>query len=438
MIKKTVLCFMLVSGLIGLSINARCETLAGSFFLSPMVGGHVFEGNQDPYGYDVSLDHALTYGLGIGFQITEHLGTELILNMTPTQTDPGNTDVDVFPARWEFFVNLTPKSVFVPYIAAGVGSITYSLKDMDNESDFMVDYGVGFKYFMTDAVALRGDVRHLISFNETHNSLLYSLGLVFSFGGHKAEPVVAAKKEEPPVEIAPVIVEKDSDGDGVVDSKDKCPDTLPGTAVDKDGCPLDSDHDGVTDDKDKCPGTEPGVAVDESGCPVVKDSDGDGVPDASDACPDTPKGTPVDEKGCPLDSDHDGITDNLDKCPGTPAGATVDERGCWVVKNLRFATAKTKILPASLKHVDDVVNVMRKNPDLKLEIQGYTDNKGSAKSNMALSDKRAKAVMAYIVSKGIAKDRLSAKGYGIENPAASNDTEEGRALNRRVELKPVQ
>ena len=123
---------------------------------------------------------------------------------------------------------------------------------------------------------------------------------------------------------------KDSDSDGVPDGADKCPDTPSGATVDAEGCPKDSDGDGVYDGIDKCPNTAAGVRVNRDGCPA--DSDGDGVTDALDKCPDTPRGTKVDATGCPADSDGDGVTDDIDKCPGTPSGTKVDATGCPEVK----------------------------------------------------------------------------------------------------------
>jgi OOP family OmpA-OmpF porin len=170
---------------------------------------------------------------------------------------------------------------------------------------------------------------------------------------------------------------------------------------------------------------------------VPPDSDGDGVIDSLDQCPDTPQGVTVDSQGCPLDTDGDGVYDYLDQCPKTPVGARVDVRGCWVIKGVNFNTGKSEIKPASYRHLDEVAVILANNPSLKVEIQGHTDNRGAADYNMMLSDQRANAVREYLVKHGISADRLSAVGYGLTRPAVSNDMAEGRSQNRRVELKPI-
>lgn len=453
MFKKTLLCSLMVLGLLGFSQNAQSNPKAGQFFISPMFGGHWFEGNQDPFGDDATLEHGITYGLGFGYQMTKSLGLELVVNYTDSESNPMDKDLDAYPVRLDLFYNLTKDSAFVPYVAAGAGIMEWSQQGYDNDTDTLFNYGFGVKYFMTDNIALRADVRHLITNDELQSNMLYTVGFVFAFGGEEekaVEPVapveepeeepVAVQEEEKPVE-AEAVAEVDSDGDGIVDSLDKCADTPSGIKVDENGCPADSDGDGVTDDKDNCPGTPAGAKVTSDGCPY--DTDGDGVIDDKDKCPNTPKGTKVDGYGCPVvekpvvkDSDNDGVADDKDKCKDTPAGANVNAHGCWVVKDLYFKTGKSVIMEDSKKNVDEVIVVMQKNPDMKIEVQGYTDNKGSVKMNQKLSEKRAKAVMDYMVSKGVAKNRITAKGYGVDNPVDTNDTEEGRANNRRVELKP--
>ncbi len=227
----------------------------------------------------------------------------------------------------------------------------------------------------------------------------------------------------------------DADGDGVLDPEDQCPNTPAGVAVDGTGCPLDSDKDGIFDYQDRCPETPAGVAVDAFGCPV--DSDGDRVADYLDRCPDTPRWTEVDARGCPVDSDGDGVTDDKDRCAQTPSGAKVNEYGCWVLSGVLFDTGKSTIRPEMDSELERVASVMRRNPGLKIQIQGHTDSVGDAAYNQRLSQERARAVMNALIAKGIAPERLQAKGLGETRPVASNDTAAGRALNRRVELKPM-
>jgi OOP family OmpA-OmpF porin len=173
--------------------------------------------------------------------------------------------------------------------------------------------------------------------------------------------------------------------------------------------------------------------------PVAKplDSDGDGVTDDLDRCPDTPTGVKVDAQGCPIDTDGDGVYDYLDKCPGTLVGARVNAKGCWVLERVHFDTDKWEIKPEDYAILDEVVPVLKRNPTLRVEIEGHTDNRGSEVYNKKLSEKRAEAVKNYFVNKGIEAKRLSAAGYGFSRPVASNDRREGRAQNRRVELTPI-
>ncbi len=197
----------------------------------------------------------------------------------------------------------------------------------------------------------------------------------------------------------------------------------------------DSDGDGVPDDADACPGTPRGIRVDASGCSV--DSDGDGVPDGVDACPGTPRGIRVDASGCPVDSDRDGVADDVDACPDTPRGAIVDHRGCWVVKGVKFDYKKWDVKPQFNSNLNNIINVLKKTPGLRIRVEGHTDNIGSEKYNLRLSKKRAKAIKAYLIEKGIEKSRITSIGYGYSKPIADKVTQEGRALNRRSELIPV-
>ncbi|MFN0100213.1 MAG: OmpA family protein [Gemmatimonadaceae bacterium] len=242
---------------------------------------------------------------------------------------------------------------------------------------------------------------------------------------------------------------KDADNDGVIDANDACANTPAGTRVDARGCavPVDSDRDGVMDNADRCANTPAGTRVDASGCPVPVDSDGDGVMDNNDRCANTPAGTRVDASGCPVpvDSDGDGVMDNVDACANTARGTPVDARGCArifeegkaniVLEGVTFATGSAVLTAEAKVVLDKMADLLNGAPDVNVEVQGHTDNTGSAAANTRLSGARAESVRAYLESKGVAGSRLSAKGYGPTVPAAENTTAAGRAQNRRVELK---
>jgi outer membrane protein OmpA-like peptidoglycan-associated protein len=239
---------------------------------------------------------------------------------------------------------------------------------------------------------------------------------------------------------------KDADGDGVLDDADQCANTPAGDKVDAKGCslPKDADGDGVTDDKDQCANSPAGQPVDAKGCPP--DTDGDGVTDDKDACANTPAGDKVDEKGCslPKDADGDGVNDDKDRCPSTPSGVKVDEEGCQVLfeptrktlilEGVNFETGKSELTAESQTILDGVASSLVANEEIKVRVGGHTDNTGSAAVNKRLSQARAESVRQYLISKGVAADRLTAQGYGPSKPIASNKTTAGRAQNRRVEL----
>ena len=232
----------------------------------------------------------------------------------------------------------------------------------------------------------------------------------------------------------------DRDHDSITDLEDLCPDNY-GPLVNK-GCP-DTDDDGLFDYIDDCP-TVAGPG-ENRGCPWP-DTDGDGILDRNDECPNTPG--PKENGGCPYkDSDNDGLLDKDDDCPNTPGPKS--NKGCPIIEkevievlktafdNLGFELGKDIILAGSFASLDELAGVLNKKSTWKLQISGHTDNVGDDDSNLILSKKRAEAVKDYLISKGITTERFVIEYFGETKPIADNSTPEGRAKNRRVEMKLV-
>ncbi|MEA1920808.1 MAG: OmpA family protein [Campylobacterota bacterium] len=227
----------------------------------------------------------------------------------------------------------------------------------------------------------------------------------------------------------------DLDNDGVINELDYCENTEHNVIVDTTGCEPDDDRDGVVNRLDKCPNTPSGVKVDKDGCCL--DSDNDGVCDYLDKCPNTPEGVPVDKDGCPLDSDQDGVLNPVDECPNTPLGYEVDEKGCATKFDLRtgFSLNSYELNEKGLKEVDTLYAFMKRNTTSKVVIEGHTCNLGGELYNKELSKNRAQTVSKVLKEKGIDAKRIVESWKGMAQPLASNETEERRALNRRVEIK---
>jgi OmpA-OmpF porin, OOP family len=214
----------------------------------------------------------------------------------------------------------------------------------------------------------------------------------------------------------------DTDGDGLVDSIDSCvvePEDKDGY-LDEDGCPeIDNDLDTLVDASDKCPNEpeDPDGYQDEDGCPDL-DNDNDTVVDVKDMCPNELGATDKEPLGC----------------PAKPALVLVTDCEVKITQQIHFEYNKDKIRPESFPILDAVVEVLGKNPDIKLEVQGHTDNRGGAAYNKDLSNRRAGSVRKYLVAHGVATERLTSSGYGFDRPLVDNSTDQNRALNRRVQF----
>jgi len=318
--------------------------------------------------------------------------------------------------------------LFTPYLTAGIGASLY-----DGTADAIMPLGMGFKFnlFNEAAVFADGTYRVAVTDRMNNNHLVFRVGFAGNLKPRKEKPRVVETPRPP----------ADTDSDGIIDSIDRCP-TVPGIAKYQ-GCPIpDTDKEGINDEEDKCP-TVAGIAK-YQGCPIP-DTDKDGFNDEQDKCP-TVAGI-AKYQGCPIpDTDNDGINDEEDKCP-TLAGVR-ENNGCPPVKQeviaratkdasrLFFATGSAKLLKTSDPALNDLAKIMAEEKDLKLYVDGHTDNVGKDEFNQKLSEDRAASVRDALVAKGVDASRIITQGYGETQPVADNKTAAGRAKNRRVVVRP--
>ncbi|MEA1986216.1 MAG: OmpA family protein [Candidatus Marinimicrobia bacterium] len=251
----------------------------------------------------------------------------------------------------------------------------------------------------------------------------------------------------------------DLDGDGIPDDKDESPlqaEDMDGFE-DEDGVPdYDNDGDGILDVDDKCPNSAEDFDgfKDEDGCPEYDDDkDGDGIPDDKDKNPNKAEDFDgfEDEDGAPdYDNDGDGILDVDDKCPNAAEvfNGFEDEDGCpdeiviekdtpITLYGITFTSGSDILSTEAKQLLNGIVTALTDNTDAKIMISGYTDSVGSASSNKRLSAKRAISVKNHLISVGIKSNRMETEGLGEIDPVATNDTEEGRNKNRRIEIKRI-
>ncbi len=342
------------------------------------------------------------------------------------------------------------------------GEIKYSFKNAIGSSWFDPSLGIGggytwvddigfgtanaiagVKFWFNDYLALNLQSTYKNAFEDAYGitHFQHSAGIVFQFGGKDTDGDGIYDKDDECPET-PGLAEfngcPDTDGDGIEDRNDACPNT-PGLA-EFNGCP-DTDGDGIPDPQDECP-TVAGLAA-LNGCP---DADGDGIADKDDACPN--EAGPKANNGCPYkDRDGDGVLDKDDQCPDV--AGTVANKGCPEVsveiikqlndysKTILFDYDKATIRKESYSALQSIADIMKEYPNANFLIEGHTDSRGSDSYNMKLSNERAASVREYLTTIGMEGSRLTSKGFGEERPIATNNTAAGRQQNRRVEISLV-
>jgi len=373
---------LVATSLLAMASVASAANKAETISITPVIGGYLFDGKQH-------LDANVIYGARIGYNLTDAFGVEALFdyshnNESTLGPKPG---ISMFRYGGEMLYHFFPANKIVPYVAAGYAGVNF-----DGDSDGIsnkgykrirgaFDYGAGVKFFVSENIALRGDVRHIVyNYDRTYSNFETTAGVYFAFGG--AAPAVK------PVEPAPVAQPMDSDGDGVPDTLDKCPGTPAGVAVDKNGCPPDSDNDGVPDYLDKCPGTPAGVAVDKDGCPPA-----------------------VVEKVIIIASEPKEVEK-------VKEAAVAPKVVILAFDDVHFGFDQSALTPEAKESLKRDIKLLIDNPKAKVRVAGYTSASGTEEYNQKLSERRAKAVQEYLISEGvITRDRLSTIGYGETHPA---------------------
>lgn len=370
------------------------------------------------------------FGLRFGYYPIRFFGLEAEGGAMLGKVDGGDR-ATMWTARGHLVGQLGLSSI-TPFILVGAGALGVSSdrSAVGSEVDVGLHFGGGLKFFLSRYVALRVDVRDIVTAKRgVKDGLTSNLEVL---GGLS---ITLGRKDKP--KPGP----KDTDGDGFMDPEDKCVDE-PGVAPD--GCPIrDKDGDGFLDNVDACI-DEPGVAPD--GCPI-RDKDGDGFLDDVDACIDEAGVAP---DGCPIrDKDGDGILDPDDACKEQPEtkNGFEDGDGCpdevpkevekftGVIEGIFFDTAKDSIKPTSRPTLDRAVELLKKFPSVRVEVSGHTDDVGKRDYNVDLSARRAASVKKYLTDAGIDASRIETRGAGPDEPIAPNKTKAGKAKNRRIEFK---
>jgi OOP family OmpA-OmpF porin len=393
----------------------------GLFF--PSATHNLFSTAHEPFN-----SPSLELGGRIGGYPWSFLGLEVEAAGMPSSTKTTDTKGGFWAAR-AHAIGQAQLSSWSLFALVGGGGLAASSNVTGSDVDPTFHFGVGAKLALDDMLGLRLDLRDTVGQKHAESSgtptHFPEILLGLSFGVRKP-------KEAPPPPPP------DADHDSVLDDKDQCQDAA-GPAPD--GCP-DSDGDGLFDNKDACP-SEVGSAP--CGCPP-RDKDKDLVIDELDKCPDV--AGPV--NGCPdPDTDHDGIMGDADKCPDEQEtrNGFEDDDGCpdvipekvrkftGVIRGIEFDTDTDTIRAVSTSTLDNASLVLIDYPSLRVLITGHTDSDGTREHNLDLSARRAEAVKAYFVSKGVAADRIETRGAGPDEPIADNKTKANKQKNRRIEFK---
>ncbi|THF49458.1 OmpA family protein [Flavobacterium supellecticarium] len=341
------------------------------------------------------------------------------------------------------FMNLIGSKVIDPSAHIGGGYTFFG-----DASTGTVNGGLGLTFWFSENVGLSFRSTYKHSFDETRDPsvdvpshMQHFAGITFKFGGKDTDGDGIYDKDDACPDV-PGLKEfqgcPDTDGDGIPDKDDACPDVA--GPKEFQGCP-DTDGDGIPDKDDACP--EVAGPKQFNGCP---DTDGDGVPDNVDKCPNV-KG-PKENGGCPWpDRDGDGVADKDDKCPDVKG--TVANNGCPEVsdetikklnayaKTILFNSGKASFQKQTFPVLQSITAILKEYPNSRFSIEGHTDSDGKDAFNQKLSEDRAKAVKDYLIENGIDSDRLSSIGYGESKPIDTNKTAKGKANNRRVEVKLI-
>lgn len=326
---------------------------------------------------------------------------------------------------------------FDPFVLVGGG-----YTEANKLGEGMFNIGLGYNIWLNENLGINYQTMSRIGFaDKIDYHAQHALGLAIRFGGKDTDGDGVYDKDDACPEEAGLKEFNgcpDADGDGIKDSDDACPNVAGLASLN--GCP-DADGDGIADKDDMCPNAKGTKA--NNGCP---DTDGDGVVDKDDKCANV--AGPAANGGCPWpDTDGDGVLDKDDKCANEVGPAS--NNGCpepviakkdievieFTAKSILFNTGRSSFKAGVAKQLDAIAEIMKNNPKAMFAIGGHTDSTGSKAINQKLSEKRAKAVMDYLVKGGVDASRLTSKGYGEDNPVDDNKTRKGRANNRRVEIK---